>query len=184
MKQTQFRKWFKTTQAKLTVVSFIIGLISGSLPLVLSIYAVYSDAMLQSITQAEATILGFFGLIAAYLLTSYDARLDRLEQQRFELETAGKQGKVDSISKRLKQIRRRKIESTTIIVMVGAVLIISLLSSITTQGIRTFNPSLATVISACSLMLMFLGTYGVFFLFLIISKEPELSNTESNQQSP
>jgi len=47
--------------------------------------AVISEEMLKALIEAEATILGFFGLITVYALTSLDTRIDRIEQQFFDI---------------------------------------------------------------------------------------------------
>jgi len=46
---------------------------------------VNADA-LKAFIEAEATVIGFFGVIAAYLLTSIDSRIDRLESEKHEYE--------------------------------------------------------------------------------------------------
>jgi len=49
--------------------------------------AATKESMINALIQAEATILGFFGLIVIYALTSFDNRTDRLEEQLFKLTT-------------------------------------------------------------------------------------------------
>jgi hypothetical protein len=63
------------------VIAIIIAVASTSLIFVL----VNVDA-LKSLIEAESTVFGFFGLVAVYLLTSLDNRLDGLEKERHEFE--------------------------------------------------------------------------------------------------
>ena len=42
-------------------------------------FIILSTDALKSLIEGIATMLGFFGLIAVYLLTSYDNRIDKLE---------------------------------------------------------------------------------------------------------
>jgi hypothetical protein len=63
------------------VTLFILSIVSSFYVFVL----VNPDALKEFI-QANATILGFFGLLAVYWLTSMDSRIDRFEQEKHEYE--------------------------------------------------------------------------------------------------
>jgi hypothetical protein len=75
------RIWYRIREV---VVAFIVALVITIAAINIAKITINSAAVLQSLIQAEATILGFFGIIVTYLLTSYDTRLDRFEQQRFD----------------------------------------------------------------------------------------------------
>lgn len=46
--------------------------------------SVFSDVTLTALIQAEATIIGFFGIVFIYGLTSYDNRRDRIEATKLD----------------------------------------------------------------------------------------------------
>lgn len=50
---------------------------------------------LKSLIQAEATILGFFGIIVVYILKSLDDKQDRWDKTWFDLTEKGKDEEVD-----------------------------------------------------------------------------------------
>jgi tetrahydromethanopterin S-methyltransferase subunit D len=87
-----FVRWLKQHHPIpiLAIVCTIIGLVLGGLASFIAQISVNSKNMLQSLIQAEATVLGFFGLIVTYVLVSYDTRLDRFEQERFDCELENK----------------------------------------------------------------------------------------------
>lgn len=160
----QSKKWLKENLS--AIISAISGFIAGVVTFVFSYYMVYSKTMLQSMTQAEATIVGFLGLIAIYSLTSYDTRLDRLEQQHFDLEMTNNRDKAVSIYEKMKQVESSKSSSIAVVALVSLALIVSLLSSIATQGIVDFNSDSARILSIISLESLFLGIYGMFYVIL------------------
>lgn len=57
------------------IIIFIIALIIVVGAISLAGIAINSVVVLQSLIQAEATLLGFLGIIITYMLASYDARL-------------------------------------------------------------------------------------------------------------
>jgi len=54
--------------------------------------------VIKSLIEAEATILGFFGLITIYVLKSLDDKEDRYVQMLFDLQMKGKQDEVILLS--------------------------------------------------------------------------------------
>lgn len=123
--------------------------------------------------QAEATILGFFGKIVTYILASYDARLDRLEHQRFDLEIAQKLEKAVSVSERTEGVKDRKMKTALGIGLIGLVLIVSSVMSIVILGMRDLRSDFARNLSLYDLAFFFLAIFGMLLMFLRISKEPE-----------
>jgi len=78
--------------------SFIYGLIAVA----------FKEVMLKSLIEAEATIIGFFGIIATYSLASIDNRIDKLEDKKFEFSSLAKKEELKVIDKRIKQMEKRK----------------------------------------------------------------------------
>lgn len=142
--------------------------------------AVYTtDQMLQSLTQAEATVLSLFGIIVAYLLTSYDSRLDRVEQQIFDVEKVRLERRdveMDSfLMRRFREVKERKSRTVEGCLLVGSCLVFSLLLSVIAFGLRDISnwENLKLVVSSLDFTFFFVGIYGIFFMFNRMAKEPE-----------
>jgi hypothetical protein len=131
-----------------------------------------STPMLQSLIQADATVLGFFGVIAAYSLTSYDSRIDRFEQQRFDLALKGQESVAKEIFIRIVFIRKRKRETAQGIAIVSGLLILSLVLGIILLGANNINNSiLIWLLAFGTLGFFFVGLGMIFFLFYQMSWE-------------
>lgn len=135
-----------------------------------------SKDMLQSLTQAEATVLSLFGIIVAYLLASYDTRLDRLEEQRPHAEEVED---FDAIDKRFRQIKERKRKTARGCLIIGFCLIVSLLLSVAIFGVRDLNDlsdisqRIRLMLGMFDILLFFCGACGIFLIFNRMGKEPE-----------
>jgi hypothetical protein len=136
---------------------------------------------LKALIEAEATVLGFFGLIAVYFLTSYDSRIDRVEEKILDLKSnlRDDQVSVDTIKidfESLKQkIIKRKRRTVEGILSSLAGLVMSFLLSIYVLGLVTINPQavLAYQLSVPASMFLFIGIFGIFIMFYRMRKEPE-----------
>jgi cobalamin biosynthesis protein CobD/CbiB len=143
-----------------------------------------SDGMLQSLVQAQATILSLFGIIVAYLLTSYDSRLDRLEQQSFDVERVPLDDRDHELSsfliKRFKEIKKQKSKTAQGILWVGSALVFSLLLSVIAFGLRDVSgwENLKAEVSMVDIVLFFCGILGIFLMFNRMGKEPEEPKSE------
>jgi hypothetical protein len=122
--------------------------------------------MLSSVIQAEATIFGFFGIAASYILVSFDTRIDRLEQQRFDCELANKDQAADSYRKKIASIKEAKKDLTKSLGLVGLILILSLLFSVLALGAVDTNSAFSETISYCGLSLLFVGVVVVVIVFI------------------
>ena len=129
------------------------AILAFSQPLILGIIFLYGLVatieveMLKAMIQAEATILGFYGLIVVYALTSLDDRIDTLEEQIFEVEekyldlpdnpesirNIGKT-KIAKRNERLNKIKKTRGKTVFSALYVGILLIGSLLASILGLG--------------------------------------------------
>jgi len=147
---------------------------------------------LKALIQADATILGFFGIIVTYILKSLDDKESRWEEIWLQLTEEGKQTQVDSEVAKLTQYLKKKpmskgemcmlmVESiekrrkTTIRFSkaIGTLLVISLLISIwllsmiglaLETGIMWIF-SLVSLTGGIAILLLFLGVWFLFSLF-------------------
>jgi drug/metabolite transporter (DMT)-like permease len=130
-----------------------------------------STNMLQSAIQAETTMLGFFAIIGAYFLTSCDTRIDRLEQQLFDLKIAKETFMPESITNRISDLKENKSSSAVLIAIIASVLIVSLLCSITALGMKDANSSLAKNTSSFGFYTFFIGIGGIVYFFYMLSRD-------------
>lgn len=189
-KKSEIKQWISENRGFIAF-SVILSICSIPLTLVILIYgllaAVAKETMLPSLIEAEATILGFFGLIAVYALTSFDSRIDRLEEQLFDLrekhwelnlpsrpetewQILGEQ-KIAFFNKRLSKIKERKRKVVHSASITGAYLIGSILSSILALGV----PNDEWSFYLCSLSIaLFLASIGVIvWMIYNLGKSPE-----------
>jgi len=147
--------------------------------------AIISVEMLKAMIQAEATILGFFALVAVYAMSSLDGRIDRFEQQIFKIEekyldfsgdpAIKKIGKTKSLKLRDRLNKVEKIKKGTIYLALyaGVLLIGSLFASMLGLGLLGV-PNLEWAFYSCSFsaLLFFSGT-GLILLMVydLASKE-------------
>lgn len=158
---------------------FIIGLsltslLSGMIMVVFSILAVTDREMMKALIEAEATILGFLVLIVIYGLTSFESRLDRLQQQIFDVQT----GKVkysreffEYLNKRVVNVEDSKKDMAYSGLSAGIILFASLLSSILGLGLSGIpNNQWAYFSCLISLSLLFFGIILVFWIIHDLGK--------------
>lgn len=62
----------------------IILIVILSMTSVFFVFVVINQDALKAMIEAEATILGFFGLVIVYLLNSIDTRIERIAQTKDE----------------------------------------------------------------------------------------------------
>jgi len=185
-----FESWMKKN---LSFISFLIILSIGGIPLTLVIFiyglvaVVAKETMLPSLIEAEATILGFFGLIVVYALTSLDSRMDRYEKQIFDLgekhweldllsrpETEWQilgEEKITFFNKRLSKIKEKKRKTANLALVVGVYLIVSIMSSLLGLGIPDERWSF--FLSSLSVALLFVSISGILWIIYGFGKSPE-----------
>ncbi len=158
------------------LVTFLVAVVYGYLQLFgfLAIAALKTPEMLQSVIQAEATILGFLGVIAAYTLSSYDTRIDRLNQQYFDLEhplldklETSSETRMNLIRQRIERTKEMKKSALLIIGVSSILLILSLLLLTTTLGIRN------EVAGGVGFYVFFGSISNIGFLFYQMSKDTD-----------
>lgn len=133
---------------------------------------VAKESILKPLVEAEATILGFFALVAVYALTSLDNRLDRLEQQFFDMkEQFGDLTKhqKEYVARRIGEIKRKKRKMINHVLIVGVYLVSSLLLSILALGLIQEQ----AIVFCFFVMLLFLaGIFGIFLMLYRLSERP------------
>lgn len=137
--------------------------------------AVISKEMLKALIEAEATILGFFGLITVYALTSLDTRIDKLEQQLhariFDIkEKFSDLGGVKKtyLTERLSNIKEEKRKTVYSALYAGVLLVGSLLSSILGLGIPI--EEWAFYLCSLSVLLFFFGIGQTLLMIYDLAK--------------
>lgn len=152
------------------VIFFIVSIYYGFV-IILSIDAA------QALVEAIATILGFFGLIAVYLLTSFDSRIDRLEEK---IQDSNDDAKTQHFKTIQGKIKTRKGYATIRIITGLCCLFVSLLLSITNLGLLSVNSGnltetgyqLAFLITITTSMLLFIGVVDILIMIYSIGNEP------------
>jgi uncharacterized integral membrane protein len=160
------------------IIAFIIALVVVISAIALTNIAISSVVVLQSLIQAEATILGFLGIIIVYMLASYDARLDRLEQQRFDTINMHKEESIlgepffAHIDRKITSLKQTKKDITQSLGTYSFLLVLSLLLSIATLGMINSNSVFLNFLSGLGLAFFLSGIVGIVIGFIQISREP------------
>jgi hypothetical protein len=154
----------------LSVVFFLISIPFG-------FFIILSVSTIQTLIEAEATILGFFGLMIVYLLTSYDNKIDKIEEK---LDLADS-NKVELLCNRLDKIRERKRKACNTILSALFSLIMSFFLSITAMGILNAYSepaACALVVITIASTFLFIGISSLFVMVYRIGREPEVKKTK------
>jgi hypothetical protein len=144
-------------------------------------FIILSTDAVKSLIEAEATILGFFGLIAVYLMTSFDSRIDKLEERITDSALSLAPTIRENLESYQKKVKERKRRSSIAIIWALFSLIISLFLSIVSLGIlgtNNGNPTATALIIAIPVTiiastLLFIGAFSIFVMIYRIGKEPE-----------
>jgi len=164
----------------ITIILFSIGLsatfFAWSIPF--GFFIVLSTDAVKTLVEAEATILGFFGLIAVYLLTSYDNRIDKLEEKILD---SSDTTKIQGFSVAQRKLKDRKMRATIAVVLALISLILSFFLSIVILGLLDLNggnPSqtalhIAVPLIVIASMFLFIGVFSIFLMIYRIGIEPE-----------
>jgi hypothetical protein len=152
------------------------GLFVLSIPF--GVFIVLSTDSVKTLIEGEATILGFFGLIAVYLLTSYDSRIDKLEEKIQDLEDQNKIKRFKDIQDNIKI--RKKGSTISILTALGCLIVSFFLSLwiLSILSINRSNPSvmayqLSFVASIIASLLLFIGVFSIFVMIYKIGTEPK-----------
>jgi hypothetical protein len=177
------KKTLKTVLVSIGV--FLIGLVIflvlvppiGETIMFLASLAIKNDSMLAALLQAEATFLGFFGVIVVYGLTSFDNRIDRVEQ--LSILTAEKnlpfekERLVLEISGLRKKIEKERKEFFNNAFWIGVFLVISLLFSVLSFAHSQLPSSLVDILSELSILFLFVGIVYTFSMFRRLGRRRE-----------
>lgn len=177
--------WFSIFAVSMALASIFIWL---SIPF--GLITVLSADALKTLIEAEATILGFFGLIVVYALTSYDNRIDKLEERIEDcrqndklVEPALLKGITLSgvYQDRQSKIKRRKQLVTSMMLVSLGSLVFSFFLFITAYGIltssgtatQTSREMVSFPLSLLASMLLFIGILSIFLMLFRMGKEPQ-----------
>jgi hypothetical protein len=168
---TQYRQWLKKNKVLFIIAAVILSVTFIAIYIVRETFI--SKEMLQSIIQAEITFLGFFALIATYLLTSYDTRIDRLKQQLFDSEEKKNADKIAEIKTEIENVEATKRDTAYASALVSLMIIISLLLSLLVFGMADLNSNNARWLSFAGLTFFFVSIFSLIFMFMRIATKPE-----------
>jgi len=191
-KKSEIKQWIRENLKYIILPAIFAVVILIMIPVIVifGVVAVYAkEPMLTSLIEAEATILGFFGLITVYALTSLDSNIDRYEQQIFDLrekhweldllirpetewEILGEE-KIAFFNKRLSKIKEKKRKTVNSTLFTGAFLIGSLLSSILALGIP--NDDWSFYLSSFSITFLFASILDIVWTIYDLGKSPEVT---------
>jgi len=172
---TQERKWKEYLEP---LIGFAIVFGMTWIAYAYSLVLINKDS-LKALIEAEATILGFFGLVVVYMLNSLDTRIDRLEQQRFDLTEKNKEEEASEKEKIRDNIRSLKKYVIKRAAIMGSLLALSLLISIWLLGIvdivievqvQGIIGNIYALVGGAAILMFFLGLWFVFGLFKEITK--------------
>lgn len=88
-------KWYFLPVSDSDVIFAVITITILALVSVSYVWVLINLDALKALVEAEATILGFFGIVAVYWLTSIDSRIDRLEQEKHDYEIRKRQAEAN-----------------------------------------------------------------------------------------
>lgn len=198
---SRFDKWAQSWDKRHPKAAFwltwiSIAIISLAIASVISVWSipfgfitVLSADALKTLIEAEATILGFFGLLVVYALTSYDNRIDKLEERIDECRNPTNRILLLSdyikirgaYEDRQRNIKKRKEKVTTAMLVSLGSLVFSFFLSITAYGIlttsgdatQTSRIAIAFPLSFIASILLFVGILSIFVILFRMGKEPE-----------
>jgi len=162
----------------ITIFSIVLSLTFFLFSIPFGFFIILSTDAVKTLIEAEATILGFFGLIAVYLLTSYDNRIDRLEEK---IEDSSDMSKTEAFSAIQRRLKDRKRRASNAILWALISLILSFFLSIVNLGllgVNEGNPTETALQIAIPLIivassLLFIGAFSIFLMIYRIGREPE-----------
>jgi uncharacterized membrane protein len=160
----------------IAVISGVLTIIFAVISIPFGIFLLLSSEALKALIEAMATILGFFGLVAIYLLTSYDSRIDKIEEKIMDL-GEWEEEKVKHFRVIQNNLKTRKNNSMKPIVSSLCCLFISLFLSILILSILNISPTDPGIVGVIGIflvsMLLFIGVLSIVAMIYKIGKEPE-----------
>jgi len=177
---SRLKLWMKENWLFFLVFVFVMVfvMVFGEISRFYSSVAMANPEMLKALVEAEATIIGFFGLIFIYALTSLDSRLDRLEEELFSLTTNKQleipkelsQAETSKISLTISSIQTSKKKLVNDALRNGLLLVVSLL--LLTLALGTGQTGLGQMACDLGVGFFFLGIATIFWMLRELSKTP------------
>jgi hypothetical protein len=194
----------RTALMWLSIIIFSIAVVSlmyaFSIPF--GLVTILSTDALRALIEGEATIIGFFGLVAIYALTSYDNRIEKIEDRmddNFETRNALRwitefpkgpslpTGNLTKYKERREALVKRKWLFTKSIIISLGTLFISFFLFIYIYGILTINDidvqaTLPTTFPLLvgALTFLFVGVLSIITMLIGIGKEPTANPSPDN----
>lgn len=139
--------------------------------------------LLKALLSAQATILGFFGIIAVYLITAYDNKMDKIEEQIQTSDDKGNWYRTARLTRKQQKTKKRKQLAIMAIVFSLLGQFVSIILSIIALGLKSIDVSgntestsnlvLVFLLNSVTTGLLFMGVASIVFLLLIMRKDPE-----------
>ncbi len=134
-----------------------------------------SDA-LKALVEADATIIGLFGAISVYFLTSIDQKIDKIDER-----LANQTSNWVKLESRKHKIMNYKRKAVWAIFSSLVCLVFSFFFSMMALGIATIDNATQTVpslkltflLTVSSSVLLFIGILGILYIVLKMGIEPE-----------
>jgi hypothetical protein len=145
-----------------------------AIPFVFGVVAVFSEAMLTALVEAIATILGFFGLIFVYALTSLDNRTDMLNTAWFEMRKDMTPEYPQVWAKAVENVAKNKKKLVSNSLITGIFLVLSLLFAILALGFP--NEDVVLYLTTFSVGLLFSSILQIFWTIYDLGKDPAQSS--------
>lgn len=182
-KETNLMVWLS-----IVIFSVAIALLMYGFSVPFGLVTILSNDALKTLIEAEATILGFFGLVAVYALTSYDNRIDKIENRIEEYVEKNESKPIGypnytnegAYHDRKDLLIQRKGRFTKSIIISLGCLFVSFFLSIYDYGILTIKDITveSTVSTTFPLILgafvfLFTGILSIFVMLYGMGKEPK-----------
>lgn len=159
----------------LYVISAITSILIIPFVLVGGYLATLEIEMLKAIVQVESTIIGFFGAIFIYAITSLDKRIDERQKQIIDIKINSpvNSNLVDVLDSEIRNIRITKKTLVYSSILAGIVFTLSLISSITALGFRNIIPDWAYILSSISILFLIFGLIQTLLIVYDLKNSPE-----------
>jgi polyferredoxin len=168
------------------VISVAIAAIFVEYSIPISLFTSLSTEALKALVETGASLLAFFGIIAVYAVTSFDSRIDRMEDKILDAEDQDNWLRANRLTNKRQGMIKRK--QYAIISIMAALLgfLVSFILSIVALAFKTIDVDASTTsvnYSAVFLANIFataflmIGILAIFVMLNLIRKEPEEKTT-------
>jgi heme/copper-type cytochrome/quinol oxidase subunit 3 len=131
------------------------------------------DAVLDVLIQAEATIIGFFGAVFIFAITSLGRRIDEREKQitNIKINALDQYTLINHLNGQIDNIQKNFGDLVNAAIFTGILLFSSFLCSALSLGLRTLNEDLTFLLAGFSVTNLILG----FIMILSIVYDMKVS---------